>query len=56
MPSRVLWIFRFVILQAATASTARHHGKHSLHLFLALPQWSYFVFAEKLEEKQVEEE
>jgi hypothetical protein len=55
-PPRALWIFRSVILQAAAASAARHHGKHSLHLFLTLPQCSCSVFAEKLEEKQVEEE
>jgi hypothetical protein len=55
-PPRALWIFCSVILRAAAASAARHHGKHSLHLFLALPQCSCSVFAEKLEEKQVEEE
>jgi hypothetical protein len=55
-PPRALWIFPSVILRAAAASAARHHGKHSLHLFLALPQCSSSVFAEKLEEKQVEEE
>jgi hypothetical protein len=43
-----------MILQATAASAVRHHG--SLHLLLALPQCSCSVFAEKLKEKQVEEE
>jgi hypothetical protein len=45
-----------MILQVRVALMAWHYGKHSLHLFLALPQCSCSVFMEKLEEKQVEEE
>jgi hypothetical protein len=53
---RALWIFPSMILRAVAASAARHHGKHLLHLFLALLQCSCSVFAEKLKEKQVEKE
>lgn len=56
MPPSALKIFRSVIPRAATASAARHHAKHLLHLFLDLPQSSCSVLAEKLDEKQVEEE